>query len=186
MEREWKTITSKMLYKNKWLSFYEDKVKRPDGSDGIYSYLNREPGVSIIIYDSIKDLIYLVEEYRYPIKKVLLALPGGGIDGEDILVAAKREVYEETGITANKLINIGRFYHAPGHETTWNAVALATDLDISNIKTNHQEGDESILNIVPVEVSKIKELLLSGKIEDGVAISSLSLFLFYIEKYKLS
>jgi len=149
-KRKWKTINSKIAYKNPWIKVREDSVIRPDGKKGVFAFLEKYPGVFVIALDR-DNSIFLNEEYRYPIKKSILQLPAGVIKGKNILENAKKELREETGITAREWKRIGGFYVAPGHETTFINVFLATDLDIAGMKTDSQEGDESILRTIKLK-----------------------------------
>lgn len=173
--RNWRTINSKIVYENPWIKVREDSVIRPDGKKGIYGILEKNPGVFIIALDK-DNSIFLNEEYRYPIKKSILQLPAGVIEGGSVLKATKRELEEETGITASKWKRIGSFYVAPGHETTFINVFLASELDKTNLKISAQEGDESILRTVKIKIPRLKELIKKNKIECGLTLAALNLF----------
>ena len=182
MNREWKKLESKIVYENKWIKIYEDKVLRPDGKEGIYGYLDKTQSVHVIIFNQKERSVYLIKEYRYPIQKTIIDLPGGVVEDEDVLSAAKREVLEEVGIVAKNTILLGGFYDVPGHETTYANAVLVTEVDDSNLKLDGQEGDEVISEVFKVNIQEIKQMLLDGKIESGIAISALNLFFLYIEK----
>lgn len=174
-KRNWKTIKSKIVYQNPWIKVREDSVIRPDGNKGTFAFLEKFPGIFIIALDN-DDSIFLNEEYRYPIKKSILQLPAGTINGGGILENAKRELQEETGIKARKWKRIGGFYVAPGHETTYINVFLASNLDKSDLKTEAQDGDESILRVVKIKTLCLKELIRKNKIECGLTLAALNLF----------
>jgi len=65
----------------------------------------------------------------------------------------------------------------PGHETTYINVFLATDLNLSDLKTSNQEGDESILEIIKVPLRDIKKMIINGEIECGITLAALNIFL---------
>ncbi len=180
-QRNWKTINSKIVYKNPWIKVREDSVIRPDGKKGIFGLLEKFPGVFIIALD--KDTsVFLNEEYRYPVKKVILQLPAGVIEGENILKSAKRELREETGIIARRWKKIGGFYVAPGHETTFINVFLAEELDISGLKTEFQEGNESILKVVKIKAPDLKKMIKKNQIKCGITLAALNLFFMNLNK----
>jgi len=181
MPRTWKTLSSKVVYGNPWIKIHEDQVLRPDGKNGIYSYLEKPPGTFIIAMDDDSN-IYLIKEYRYPIKKTIIQLPAGVINKNSTnLYQAKKELFEETGIHAKTWKHLGKFYVGAGHETTLCHTYLATDLDLSQLKTTHQEGDEAIQEIVKVSLKELKKLISSGNFECGISLSALTHFLLYLE-----
>jgi 8-oxo-dGTP pyrophosphatase MutT (NUDIX family) len=180
-ERNWQKLKSKLTYKNPWIEVYEDDVITPDGNKGIYGYIDKSEGVFVIPMD--KDgSVYLIEQYRYVIKKSLLELPAGTVSGGTPLQNAKRELKEETGITAKTWKHLGGFYVAPGHETTFINAFMASDLDTSNLKINDQESDESILKIIKVSAEELKELIHNNKIECGITLAALNMFLITVGK----
>ncbi len=89
---------------------------------------------------------------------------------------AKKELIEETGIVARKWKKLGGFYVAAGHETTYIYVFLATELNLTGIKTENQENDEAIQGVIKVCQSKLKKMILDGEIECGITLAALNLF----------
>ena len=175
-KREWQTKDTKQLFKNDFVTLFEDDVVQPDGNPGKYAYFEQIPGVNIIALDS-NNSIYFLRQHRYVVKKELMQLPVGGIlEGEDPAEVAKNELKEETGITAKTWKKLGKFYVAPSLETTWLEVYLATDLDISDVGHIHQEGNESILEVTKFSLEEVKKMMKDGEIEDGLTLAALGLF----------
>lgn len=175
MPRKFKKINSRIVYKNPWIKVREDAVVRPDGKRGIYGFLEKAAGNFIIAIDN-HNFIYLINEYRYPVKKIILQLPAGVIDSKNIVHEAKKELYEETGIVASRWKKIGGFYVAPGHETTYINVFVAEKLDLSKLKVSNQEGNEGIIKITRTSLPKLKKIVLQGKIKCGITLAALNLF----------
>ncbi|MGD8744114.1 MAG: NUDIX domain-containing protein [Candidatus Woesebacteria bacterium] len=99
-KRRWKKVNSKLIYQNKWIKLLEDRVVRPDGKEGIYAYMEKPVGVFSVVYDQEDGSIYLIKQHRYPIDKTILEIPGGVAESDDYEKEAKKELEEETGITA--------------------------------------------------------------------------------------
>jgi len=96
----WKTVDSRVVYENPWITVREDKVVRPDGNPGIYSVVQTRIATGAVALTQ-NDEIYLVGQYRYPLEHYSWEIPEGGTDeGESALDAAKRELQEEAGVTA--------------------------------------------------------------------------------------
>lgn len=91
-----------------------DTLKKTDGTSLPYTVLaTKVDAVSILAEDREKRLI-LNKEYRHPIGKYLLSAPGGRMEkGEDPIEAAARELVEETGYRAKKLLFLGSYYPLP-------------------------------------------------------------------------
>ncbi len=76
-----------------------------------------------------KDRVLLVRQYRLPAGKDLWELPAGKLDeGETPLVAARRELIEETGVRAKKWKKLVTFFPSPGYVSEKMTIFLATDL----------------------------------------------------------
>lgn len=179
---KWKKINSKIVYKNPWIEVVEDAVIRPDGKKGKYSIVKRSP-VNFIIALSPKKSIFIIKEYRYPIKKNIIQLPAGTTDkGETYLSTAKKELFEETGIKAKNWEKLGKFFIGAGHENIFANVFLATNLDMSKFKKSRKKGNELILNVAETSIVKIKKMILTGKIECGISLAALNIFFL---KYKI-
>jgi len=172
----WQTLSSKVIYQNKWMCFHEDKVIRPDGNEGIYSYLSKEVGV-FTLARSHENHFYFIREYRYPVKDYVYQLPGGGVGNKDDLSAAKRELLEETGLIAKKWHSLGKFYIGSGHENSIIHSFLATDVTNENeANFSHQEGNESIEGIIKLSLSQVKKYISTGIINCGITLATWSLY----------
>ena len=113
----WKTINSKVVYETPWVRVKEDNVKDPYGNDTIYSYIERQDFVSAVVLDE-NDNLYLVGQYRYPIKDYTWEVIQGGVEkGETSLDTVKREVREEAGIIAESYEEIFSDFIAGGSLT---------------------------------------------------------------------
>jgi 8-oxo-dGTP pyrophosphatase MutT (NUDIX family) len=124
-----KTLTSKVIYRNPWLSLREDQIERADGSRGLYSVVDIPDFALIIPADS--DGFHLVEQYRYPTQTRSWEFPSGsfppGVTGTPEEMAAA-ELAEETGFTAGTLRKLGYLHCANGMTGEGVHVFLATDL----------------------------------------------------------
>ncbi|MDI6740684.1 MAG: NUDIX hydrolase, partial [Candidatus Edwardsbacteria bacterium] len=89
---------------------------------------------------------------------------------------AKRELFEEIGVTANKWSRLGNFYTALGHENAEIIVYLAEDLDESGLTHANKEHDESILEIAALPVKEVMRLIKTNRINCGITLASLYLF----------
>jgi len=101
-----------------------------------------------------KEKIVLVKQYRFPAKRELWEIPAGMLEkNEKPIKAAKRELKEETGFEAKKLLKIAEFYKSPGYNTEYMHLFKANQL-----KKGKQYLDEDEL-INRVKVFSLKEVL---------------------------
>src|SRR5690349_10434304 len=85
MKNPWKTISSKVVHKNKWFSVRKDNVITPSGKPGEYNVVESSDSVFIIALNSKKEIAF-INLYRYPTQQFSLELPAGHTDNQKPLV----------------------------------------------------------------------------------------------------
>ena len=177
LEKRWKKTRSEIIYENRWMKFIRDEVIHPNGKKGEYTYLDAIPGVIVIPVQD--DHIYMIKEFKYPINNWIWNLFTGGIKkGENPLDVAKNELMSEGAITASEWKYLGKFYFAPGIETTYNHIYLATSLTINKFKENG-EGDELISVRSKFSNDEIKDMIKNDEIDSGLVIAALQKYFIY-------
>jgi 8-oxo-dGTP pyrophosphatase MutT (NUDIX family) len=167
----WKTVHSRIVYKNRWLTLYEDDVITPSNKPGKYTYAESPTFVLVVGYDG--ERFVMIRQYRYPLKREMIEFPGGSIDnGEDLLTAARREFEEECGLVANTWTKLGEI-HNPNLATVFLAEGLT--------ETGHNKMDEDgIANVLRMTVADIDKLIMAGGLTDSKTMAALLLF----ERYR--
>ena len=136
-------LHAKTVYKGRAFNVRRDTLRTPDGHVVKYDIIGHIGSVSIVPVDA-HGLMYFVRQYRHAAKIELLELPAGTLEvGEPPMEAAAREIREETGMEAEKLVEIGAFYLAPGYSTELMHVFLA-----SGLKYNPLEADADFDGLV--------------------------------------
>ncbi|OLF18959.1 ADP-ribose pyrophosphatase [Actinophytocola xanthii] len=124
-----RTLSTRVVYQNPWLTLREDEIERQDGSRGIYSVIDK-PDFAVVI-PMADGGFHLVEQYRYPLRGRYWEFPQGafpqGRSGTPEELAAA-ELAEETGFTARNLDRLGYLNSAHGYSGQGFHVFLATDL----------------------------------------------------------
>ena len=166
---EVQTISSAIVYKNRWMTVREDEIIRADGSAGIYGVVEK-PDFAVIAAVQ-NGLIYLVEQYRYPVGARHLELPQGSSESNDNdpVALAQQELLEETGITAGRMQHIVRLHEAYGYSTQAFNLFLATDLTFGAMKL---EPEEQGLVCKAFGVQQVCDMICQGKITDAVTVAS--------------
>jgi 8-oxo-dGTP pyrophosphatase MutT (NUDIX family) len=162
-------ISSRLVYENRWLRLREDKVRRLDGSEGIYSVLERaEFAVICPVQDG---EIYLVEQFRYPIGRRVWEFPMGTWEWQDVApeTLAIAELKEETGLVAGKLHEIGRIVQAAGYSNQEGRVYFATDLRPGDAEREQEEQDMVLGHF---QIAEVERMIRDGVICDAITVAA--------------
>lgn len=121
---------------------------------GRWEYVGRARNIrAAVILATIEGDVLLVEQYRVPLGRNCLELPAGLIgddsEGEDDLVAAGRELEEETGYRAGRLEDLGTFYSSPGMVSESFTLVRATELERTGLGGG-TEGENITVHRVPL------------------------------------
>ena len=105
IENPWKTISSRQVYDNPWVSVKHEIVTKPNGETGIYGVAHFKKFAAAIVPLDNENNTWLVGQYRYTLNEYSWEIPMGGGDlGQDRLNAAQRELKEEIGTVKVSLI----------------------------------------------------------------------------------
>ena len=102
----WPVTGTETKHENNWMSVREDAVVRPDGSPGSFGVMTVRHASVFVVALTEDDQVWLVDVDRHTVGRSL-EIPSGGSDGQDPLVAAQRELAEETGLVAEHWRKIG-------------------------------------------------------------------------------
>ncbi len=178
-ENPWKILSSKTTYQNPWMRVREDAVIHPDGSDGIYGVVESRNSIIVVALNENNE-VYLIRSFKYPSAKWSWGLPGGGGEDEAPEVAAKRELGEETGISADTWTLLGETGVSSGFMTERMVVMLAQDLSFGN----RLPADDA--NIISegkfVSFEEIDQLIAEGELDDAQTITGLYLTTRWLDK----
>lgn len=172
---KWTTLSSVTKYKNRYMTVTEDLVKTDHGDQLTYGVVRKEPFSVVVPWDGTRML--LVGQYRYTIDFFSWEFPMGHAELDSPLVAARRELQEETGLLAKDIQEITRFYPAPGTMNQLGYLYVATSWEV--VGTSREPSERS-METKWVTLPECNQMIASGVIKDGPTIASLKLFESYL------
>jgi ADP-ribose pyrophosphatase len=159
-----KIISSKQVYDCGLFRVTEDRAVDKKAGFEIKRSVVRHKGSAVMMAVDEKKRILLVRQYRLPAERYLWELPAGRLDpGETPLVAARRELKEETGCRAKKWTRLASFWVSPGYVQERMTIYLAQELT---------QGEATPMEDERIEARwftsrEVAEMIRTGKIQDA-------------------
>ena len=164
-----KILSQRVIYKGKHVMVREDRVIEPGGHEALREIVVH-PGAVCIVARPTADQVILIRQYRHATGKELLEIPAGTLhEGEDPLECAVRELEEETGYRAAKMVERGRFWTTPGFTTEFMYLYEAADL----VKTQTNPDEDEVIEVDIVSRSEALKMVDDGRIQDAKSILGL-------------
>jgi 8-oxo-dGTP pyrophosphatase MutT (NUDIX family) len=166
----WQRKSTRIVYENDWMQVREDEVINPGGGRNQYGHVHfKNRAVAIIALDDEMNT-WLVGQERYTLGEYSWELPMGGAPiPEGPLVAARRELLEETGISAEHWAELMRLHTSNSITDELGFVFIATGLTIG--ETSFEETEDLTIRRLPVEDAV--QMVLDGEITDAISVAAL-------------
>ncbi|WP_327582405.1 NUDIX hydrolase [Nonomuraea sp. NBC_00507] len=171
-------ISTRVAYTSPYMRLREDRIVRLDGSEGIYTYVDK-PDFALVI--AVEDGgFHLVEQYRYPVRSrswefVQGSLPGLAVGDPESL--ARQELLEETGITARVMRRLGRLNCATGMSSQGFDVFVASELSHGKAEPEVEEQD---LRRQWFSRAELEGMIRDGLVTDDSTLAAYTLFLLHM------
>ena len=170
---ELRRIDSRTVYKNRWMTIREDRVRRRNGADGLYGVVDKPDFSLIVPFDGEK--FHLVQQFRYPVGGRYWEFPQGS---KELLPdttpeqVAIEELAEETGLVAGRMVKLGKLFQAYGYANQSVHVYLATDLTAGEPSP---EAEEEGLITQCFTRDQCDSMMMDGRMADLASVAALHL-----------
>ncbi len=170
---ELRRIDSRTVYKNRWMTIREDRVRRRNGADGLYGVVDKPDFSLIVPFDGEK--FHLVQQFRYPVGGRYWEFPQGSKELQPDSTpeqVAIEELAEETGLVAGRMVKLGKLFQAYGYANQSVHVYLATDLTAGEPSP---EAEEEGLITQCFTRDQCDSMMMDGRMADLASVAALHL-----------
>jgi len=166
------------IFRGKRFSFLSQHVTLPNGFDSRVDFI-RHPG-SVAVVPVLEDrTLVMITQYRHPVGGYLLEIPAGTREpGESFAACARRELEEETGLTAEEFISLGSIHILPSYSDEHIHLYLARKVSATQ---QHLDPDE-IIRVEPYPLDQVMRMISDGEITCALTILSVQAAARYLEK----
>ncbi len=162
----WKTASTRPIYQNRWIKLREDIALLPDGGTTIYGVVHCAEAVGVLPFLD-RDTVLLVGQYRYVARDFYWEMPTGGQHaGETLEQAAQRELAEEAGHEAGRLVKLCDFHTSKSILSEVAHLYLAEELRPASRPADHTEFIER--RVFPW--SEVLRMVEAGEIKDSMTV----------------
>jgi 8-oxo-dGTP pyrophosphatase MutT (NUDIX family) len=164
----WTTLTSEKVYDSPWVSLTKHDVLNPHGNPGTYSVVHfKNIAIGILPLDEDYNT-WIVGQYRYPINQYSWEIPeGGGKLDVPPLDSAKRELLEETGITATRWTKVQEMHLSNSASDEFCVLYIAQGLSFG--ESEPEDVEELELRKLPFD--ELYRMVEKGEITDSLTVT---------------
>ena len=168
MDLEEKTVQKNYIYRGKIVNLRCDDAVLPDGRPCKREVIEHSGGAAVLCVQGGK--VALVRQFRYAYGEAIYEIPAGKLNaGEDPMLAAKRELEEETGLQTERLVHLFTLYPTPGYTNEKIYIYEA-----EGVQAGAQRLDEGeFLNVEYMPVRDALSMVENGTIRDAKTIVAL-------------
>ena len=168
-------IDSKTLYEGRVISLRVGHVRMDDGTVAFREVVEHPGGVAVL--PVLGDSVILIRQYRVAIGRDILEIPAGKLEGaEDPEHRGRRELEEETGYRAGRMVSLGSVFASVGY--TSEEIHLFAALDLEPVGQD-LESDECI-EVVPVPLADLERRMAANELKDAKTLVGLQALLRYL------
>ena len=162
-------LEQKLFYKGRKFNYEVTKLRLPNGVSGQWECI-RHPGGALAVPVTDDGKFVLVKQYRFTVAGRLLEFPAGTVEAnESPFSTIQREIEEETGYSASKWQDMGKFILAPGYSDEYIYAFLAQGLE--KLANPPQQDEDEDIEVVLMTAAELEAAILKGEPIDGKSIA---------------
>jgi 8-oxo-dGTP pyrophosphatase MutT (NUDIX family) len=172
----WPVVASEDLHRDDWvMALRADTLQRPGHPEDSFRRLVLEtPGAVMVLAVDDEERVVVLRQYRHPVRARLVEIPAGLLDvpGEDLVLAAQRELREEAALRAEHWDHLVTVYPSPGISDEKQVIYLATglaDADRGDFELEHEEAE---MTVERVPVDDLLDAVLDGRLHDAPLVTA--------------
>ncbi|HEY8121092.1 MAG TPA: NUDIX hydrolase [Myxococcota bacterium] len=161
---------TRVVHRGRSITLQIEDVALPNGRT-VELEVVRHPGAAAVVPFEDARTVLLIRQFRHAAGGFIWEIPAGKLDGDTPEVCAHKELAEEAGRRAGKLVQLASIFTTPGF--TDEVIHLYAGFDLTPVP-QALEHDE-VIEVVPTPLSRALEMIYSGELRD--AKSALALLL---------
>jgi ADP-ribose pyrophosphatase len=152
----------RLAYRGRSIEVWAEEVDLPNGRRAQLD-LVRHPGAAAVVPFVSEREVLLIRQYRYAAGGTIWEVPAGKLDGQTPEACAARELEEEAGRRAGRLVRLGRIWTTPGF--TDEVIHLFAAFDLSEVARRPE--DDEVIEVVPLAFREALDLVWRGELADA-------------------
>jgi ADP-ribose pyrophosphatase len=162
----WRRLTTRQVYENRWIRVREDQVALPDGNTTIYGVVECAGCVGVLPFLDAQTVI-LIGQYRYVFGGFYWEMPTGAMTpGESEEAAVQRELAEEAGYEAERLVKLCSFHTSKSVVDETANIYLAEGLRAIQLPPDPTE----FIEVRAFPLDEVVRMVERGEIKDSLTI----------------
>ena len=175
MTERFEALGGEVVWRGRLVTAEVGRFRSPDGEEFDREIIRHPGAVNVVPVEDDGATVMMVRQYRAAVDELLLEIPAGKRDvaDEPPEETAHRELAEEIGMRADRLVPLCSFLNSPGFtdELSWSFMALGLEA----CADDRQGPEERHATIERIALADVPELIRSGRITDGKSIIGLLL-----------
>jgi len=166
----WKTLGSKVVYDNPWITLREDRVINPGGGENEYGHIHfKKTAIGIVPIDGDGNT-WIVGQDRYTLGEYSWEVPmGASEEGEQPIDTAHRELQEETGLTAGRMTQLMKLHTSNSITDEVGFVFVAEDLEAGETGFDEME----VLDVRKLHLREVVAMIERGEMTDAISVAAI-------------